>query len=173
MSEGKLVYEPSETTHWKTLFKNKMQLLGSQNLNEGEELVVVIETVSTQIIKDKNGGEETVPVVTFSNAPPMALNITNAKTIANLYGNRYEDWIGKAIQVYAVTVKAFGDVTMALRVRSKIPVDNVDLGPYIEALESCETLEDLQEVYLALPKNIRAGVVKNKDEAKRRLSDVN
>ena len=34
-----IVYEPSQTTHWKNLFPNKTMLLGSHNLNEGEELV--------------------------------------------------------------------------------------------------------------------------------------
>ena len=35
-----LVFEPSATQHWKTLFPNKSAILGSHHLNEGEELQV-------------------------------------------------------------------------------------------------------------------------------------
>ena len=34
-----IIYEPSKTTHWRNLFESKSMLLGSHNLNEGEELV--------------------------------------------------------------------------------------------------------------------------------------
>ena len=72
-----LVFEPSQTTHWKNLFPSKMMLLGSQNLNPGEELIATISSVEAQEIKNKNGKPDIVPVARFENAPPMVLNIPN------------------------------------------------------------------------------------------------
>ena len=115
MSE--IVYQPSQTTHWRNLFESKSMLLGSHNLNEGEELVAQIQTVSVQEIKNTNGKKEKVPVVNFFNAPPMVLNITNSKTIESLYGPYAHNWEGRYIQIFATKVKAFGLEQMALRIR--------------------------------------------------------
>jgi len=74
-----IIYQPSVTTHWRNLFESKSMLLGSHNLNEGEELVCEIQSTSIEVIKNKNGKDERVPVLCFNNAPPMVLNITNTK----------------------------------------------------------------------------------------------
>lgn len=161
-----VVYEPSATTHWKNLFPNKMLLLGSQNLNAGEELVAEIDSVEVQVIKSQKGDEEQVPVVKFTNAPPMVLNITNAKTIAGLYGNTYDLWKGRSIQVYAVPIKAFGQQTEALRVREAIPDTNQDLSAYEELLRECKSMDDLKKTFGELPKHLKPKLVQIKDEVK-------
>ncbi len=104
MSETKLVYEASETTHWKNLFPNKMLLLGSQNLKAGEELIAEIASVEISAIKDQKGNDSRVPVVTFTNVAPMVLNITNTRILASLYGENYDAWVGKSIQIYATKI---------------------------------------------------------------------
>lgn len=165
-----LVYEPSETTHWKNLFPNKTLLLGSHNLNPGEELIAKIKSVIVQEIKNKNGDTERVPVVSFENAPPMVLNITNSRTIANLYGELYDRWVGCSIQVYATKVKAFGQETMALRIREAIPDTNEDVTTYADALRSCTTMQDLQAVFMKIPKHIKPRLVSVKDEMKETIN---
>ena len=75
-----IVYQPSQTTHWRNLFESKTMLLGSHNLNEGEELVAQISNVAIQEIRNQNGKTEKVPVANFFNAPPMVLNITTSVT---------------------------------------------------------------------------------------------
>lgn len=168
MSE--IVYEPSQTTHWKNLFPNKMQLLGSQNLNEGEELIAEIYSVSTNEIRNKDGKTEQVPVLTFNNAPPMVLNITNTRTIASLYGERYDQWAGRSIQIFAVQVKAFGQVGMALRVREAIPQTQEDLSTFEKKLNECADLSELQKVFTAIPKHLKTRLVATKDKRKGELS---
>jgi len=164
-----IIYEPSHTTHWKNLFPSKTLLLGSHNLNEGEELVAEISNVEIQEIVNTNGQKERVPVVTFTNAPPMVLNITNSRTIATLYGELYDHWIGKRIQVFATQVKAFGEVTMALRIRNVIPADNEATGDIEAQLRACESMDELKKTFMDLPKHLKPQLEAVKDEMKASL----
>lgn len=170
MSENVLVFEPSKTTHWKNLFPSKTQLLGSHNLNEGEELVAEIVEVKVEKIKDQNGREEQVPIIRFTNAPPMVLNITNSKTISALYGDLYTGWKGRSIQLYATKIKAFGEETMALRVRKAIPNTNIDTTQYANQLRACKNMEELKQVFTKLPIHVKPLVENIKDEMKGKLN---
>lgn len=167
-----LIYQPSATTHWKNLFPSKMMLLGSQNLNEGEELVGKIKHVEIQVIKDKAGKEEHVPVVTFNNAPPMVLNITNSKTIAALYGDRYIDWKGKSIQIYTTKIKSFGEYVTALRVRAIIPSCDEDISSHLDSLKACRNLPELQKVYTKMPKHLKIRLIACKDAMKKQIGSA-
>ena len=171
MSET-LIYQPSETTHWKNLFPSKMMLLGSQNLNEGEELDAKIKHVEVQIIKDKNGNEEHVPVVSFYNSPPMVLNITNSKTIAALYGDHYIDWKSKSIQIYTTKVLSFGEYVTALRVRATIPSCDEDISSHLASLESCRNLPELQKVFTKIPKHLKPRLIACKDAMKKQIGSA-
>lgn len=166
-----VIYEPSKTTHWKNLFPQKTLLLGSHNLNEGEELIAEIKSVSLQTIKGKNGKEDQVPVAEFTNAPPMVLNITNCTTIASLYGESYAGWVGKSIQLFATEVKDFGGgKTVGLRVRPTIPTNEAVNQQYADQLQACETLGELKEVFMALPKHIKPQLEQVKNTMKENLS---
>lgn len=165
-----LVFEPSQTTHWKNLFPAKTMLLGSHNLNQGEELIATIKSVSTEIIRDQNGKEEKVPVVKFDSAPPMVLNITNSRTIASLYGEQYDNWIGCAVQIYATKVRSFGSEVMALRIREAKPNIPTDNTAHEKALRACNTLDELKEVFTRLPAHTRTQLTSLKDELKGNLN---
>lgn len=66
---------------------------------------------------DSERGKERKLAVRFSETDaPMLANKTNVKRIAALYGPDTEDWIGKAITLYAEDVRAFGTVHRAIRV---------------------------------------------------------
>ena len=164
-----VIYQPSVTTHWRNLFESKSMLLGSHNLNEGEELVCEISNTGIQTIKNKSGKDENVPVILFTNAPPMVLNITNTKTIAALYGDLYNQWVGKSIQVYATKVKAFGAVTTALRVRPVIPANSIDVKQYVDQLNACGSIDQLKQVFMGLPNNVKPELTSLKDTVKARL----
>lgn len=164
-----IVFQPSTTTHWRNLFENKSMLLGSHNLNEGEELVCEIVNTGLQTIKNKAGKDEQVPVIIFNNAPPMVLNITNTKTIAALYGDLYDKWVGRSIQVYATKVKAFGAVTTALRVRPVIPANSNDLQQYVNTLNACGNIEQLKQAFMSLPNNVKPELTQLKDTIKAQL----
>lgn len=165
-----IIYEPSKTTHWRNLFESKSMLLGSHNLNEGEELIAQIQSVAVQEIKDQKGKAEKVPVITFFNAPPMVLNITNSQTIESLYGPYSHNWVNKYIQIFATKVKAFGKEQLALRIRQKIPTVGEDTGQYERKLKSCKSLSELQSVFMSLPKHLKTTLSPIKDEMKGKLN---
>jgi hypothetical protein len=170
-----IVYEPSQTTHWKNLFPNKTMLLGSHNLNEGEELVAKIRHVEIQAIKNASGKDDKVPVVNFENAPPMVLNITNARTISSLYGERYADWKGQSIQLYVTMVRGYGtaEKVQGLRIRTVIPQTNENVQQYINNMRACTTLGDLQVVFTSIPKHLKPGLVAEKDVIKKTIGASN
>jgi len=113
-----------------------------------------------------------VKYATQANAPPMVLNITNTKMIASLYGDLYDNWVGKNIQVYATKVKAFGSVTTALRVRPIIPANSNDLQKYVNQLNQCGTMEQLKNTFMNLPNNVKPELTSIKDEIKGRLEQA-
>ena len=168
-----IVYEPSQTTHWKNLFPKKTMLLGSHNLNEGEELIAKIDYVEIKNIKNSSGKQESVPIITFKNAPPMVMNITNVKTIASLYGPSYHSWKGQSIQIYAMMVKAFGEEVMGLRVRAAIPDTNENTDQHVNSLNNCTTMQELKKAFTAIPKHLKARLTEDKNIMKKKIGASN
>ena len=87
--------------------------------------------VTVTIAKVK-GGELTAPGGRKSKKPVIymagtekgfAINSTNGKTIATMYGNYVQDWVGKRITIYkSMTRNPNGDGDVeCIRVRPKIP----------------------------------------------------
>lgn len=52
---------------------------------------------------------------------PFLLNKVNAKTIAQLYGKRPSNWVGKWIQLYPTTTERKGEIVDCIRVRPQVP----------------------------------------------------
>lgn len=107
-------------THWKKL--HNPDFLGAWDLDEGQDMVLNITSVTTEKVKNSDGKEEDCIVLKTANTKPFILNATNAKTITKVLGSPYiEDWAGQSIQVFSTKVRAFGDVVDALRVRPTKP----------------------------------------------------
>lgn len=105
-------------THWKKL--HNPDYLGAYSLDEST-MVVEIKKVEKRQIPGADGKKDDAVVAELVGQKPMILNATNMKTIASLYGNYIEDWVGKKIALFVATVKAFGTTTDALRVEAKVP----------------------------------------------------
>jgi hypothetical protein len=107
-------------THWKKHFNPNY--LGSYSLEPGQELVATIIELKDEEVTSPDGNKEVLPVLYLKDQKPMILNKTNAKAIAKVCGSDYvEEWPGNKIQIYSAPVKAFGQVTQALRVRTTAP----------------------------------------------------
>lgn len=111
----------SELTHYKKLVNP--DYLGAYSLDPGKDMVLTIESVNKETITVHKGKEEDLTVARFKeNQKPMILNVTNCKTIADVYGTPYiENWSGKKIQIYATEVKFGSDMVEALRIRPTEP----------------------------------------------------
>ena len=91
-----------------------------------EESSLTIASVEMQTFKTRDGAEEIKPVVSFKGEEKgLVLNKTNSKLIAKaLKSDDTDDWVGKAVTLYAADVEFGGDVVDAIRVRGRAPRPN-------------------------------------------------
>lgn len=90
---------------------------------EGRDVTVTIERVTGGTLVGTGGKSNKKPVLYFKNTEKgLALNITNARVIAGLYGGFDSDtWVGKKITLYPTTT-TFGSQTVGcIRVRNVKP----------------------------------------------------
>lgn len=90
---------------------------------EGRDVTVTIERVKGGTLVGTGGTKNKKPVVYFKGTEKgLALNITNARVIAGLYGGFESDqWIGKRITLYPTTT-TFGSQTVdCIRIRNTVP----------------------------------------------------
>jgi hypothetical protein len=106
-------------THWKKMVNTNY--IGAHDLAPGQELPITIESISHEQVKNMDGKDEQCVVMRIKGAKkPMILNKTNMKIIAKLLGTPYiEEWIGHKIIIYVAKVRAFGEMTEALRVKNQ------------------------------------------------------
>jgi hypothetical protein len=148
-------------THWRKL--KDTNYLGSWDVVD-KELILTIKNIETKKVSTPDGKTEELPVMTFTeDYKPMILNATNFKNIAKAHGSNFiEDWIGKKISIYITSVKAFGSVVDALRIKPSAPkVEKPELTPdnpkfeSIKAkLKSGETTIDTVKQYFNISDNV-------------------
>ena len=111
----------SEQTHWRKL--TNPDYLGAYALEPGQDITATIKSVRVENIIGADGKKEDCPVMRFvEQIKPMILNVTNAKTLEKLFKTPFiENWSGRKIQIGVESVKAFGDVVDALRIRKFLP----------------------------------------------------
>lgn len=108
----------TEKTHWRKLQDNKY--LGAYSLPDEGDLVVVIESVARELIDASEGHTEDACVAHLAGGLlPWIVNITNAKSIARLYGEYIEDWVGKTVTLYRDKTKMDGEMVDCIRVRAE------------------------------------------------------
>jgi len=180
MAETKIITKKEKglNRHWKN-FLDK-DYLGSHNLEEGEEMLLTIAKYEGEelVFNSLTKMEEPKQVLYFEeDVPKMILNITNANTLATLYGTHPENWIGKQIQVYKINGNWRNPVTKekvteALRIRDFIPRFDVDVEKYKSELDKATDLNELKSIWVKLPASVRNNkdVAQHKDELKAKLS---
>lgn len=111
--------------HFKSYFDH--ELIGAWDL-QGRDVTVKIESVNAG--KVGHGGKAAKkPILTFKGRngdKRMACNVTNAKTIAGMYGTDTTAWIGKSITLYPTTTQFGNETHECIRVRPKIPTGKVE-----------------------------------------------
>lgn len=90
---------------------------------QGRDVTVVIDRVKAGVLTGVGGKKNKKPILYFRGKEKgLGLNITNARTIAGMYGGfESEKWIGKSITLYPSTT-TFGDKTVdCIRIRPEVP----------------------------------------------------
>lgn len=96
------------------------QHIGAWDLG-GREVVVVIEAVKGGKVGHGEKASKK-PIIKFrGKEKTLACNITNAGTIAKLYGNDTREWIGKAITLYPTTTTFGRETVDCVRVKPQFP----------------------------------------------------
>ena len=97
--------------------------LGSWDVPDGEDLVLTIDHVEQNDVKNERGSERKLTIHFAERGyKPMILNTTNAKRIGKVAGsNKVENWEDLRIAIYTEKVTAFGGTTDALRIREYAP----------------------------------------------------
>lgn len=89
---------------------------------QGRDVTVTIAKVAGVTLVAQGNRKSKKPVVWFERTEKaLALNKTNAKTIAAMYGNDTETWVGKRITLYPTTTTFGSETVEAIRVRPRIP----------------------------------------------------
>ena len=97
--------------------------LGSWDVPDGEDLVLTIDHVEQNDVKNERGSERKLTLHFAERGyKPMILNTTNAKRIGKVAGsNKVENWENLRVAIYTEKVTAFGGTTDALRIREYAP----------------------------------------------------
>lgn len=106
---------------------------------QGRDVTVTVKEVRAAKVKDTEGKEQKKPIVFFKESHDdrgLVLCKTNGKTIAALYGNLTETWIGKRITLFPTTTAAFGQTVECIRVRPKEPQKGKAAGEFAEPSEA-------------------------------------
>ena len=99
------------------------------------------------LLRLQNARGEDVPL-------PLALNKTNAKAIARLYGNDPRKWAGHLIALYATTTDVGGETKDCIRIRNEDPAKRARKGgkPKPEQAPEREPGDDQdEEMHAAAP----------------------
>jgi hypothetical protein len=89
---------------------------------EGKAVVVKIRDVKAGELTAQGGRKSKKPVVYFDGKEKgLALNKTNARAIANLYGNDTDKWIGQRITLYPTTTMFGAENVECVRVKPEKP----------------------------------------------------
>lgn len=114
-------------THFRSLF-DAGKYLGAWHLPAGKDSVVEIESVTGGVLE--SGTVKTKkPILRLRGKRLLfALNKTNAKTIARLYGQDVEQWAGKSIALYIGETRDpdGGGKCACIRIRPKRPDGSAD-----------------------------------------------
>lgn len=145
-----------EKIHWKKAFNS--EYIGSSDLEDYNDIVLTIKEVRQEITKGTKEKEMKNIAYFVENMKPMILNATNCKAVRKLAGgsNFINDWKNIRATIYVErNVKAFGEITDALRIRSTPPAPiqtkkDIDVTVAILNLTGCTNQEELRSVYLGL-----------------------
>lgn len=89
----------------------------------GRDVTLTIESVKAGVLVGEGGKKAKKPIIKFvGKEKTFACNITNARTIAGMYGPKTEDWIGRRITIYPTMTQFGGKEMEAIRVRPTIPL---------------------------------------------------
>lgn len=90
----------------------------------GKDCTVTISRVTAGELTALGGRKSKKPLCYFKESKsgkPLALNATNCRVIAALFGPDTDDWIGRQITLYPTETQMAGETVQCIRVRPQVP----------------------------------------------------
>jgi hypothetical protein len=110
-------------TDYRSLYDK--DFIGAWDLKDDKDVTVTITKVIGGNLTGQGGRKTKKPVIYMRGTEKgFAVNATNGKTIAAMYGKHVEDWVGKRITLYKSTTRdpSGGDQEVeCIRVRPRVP----------------------------------------------------
>ena len=110
-------------SHWRTL--QDRDYLGHFDLVDSSgspvDVTVTIAKVEARGIKSERGTKKGAVIGFLGKEKAMIFNTTNLKTLAGMYGDQYEAWIGKRCTLYSTTTSSPEGTVGCIRVRPTVP----------------------------------------------------
>jgi hypothetical protein len=105
--------------HYRAMFDS--EYLGAWDL-KGRDVTVTIREVRSGKVKGDAGRSSAKAIIFFKGAEKgMVCNITNARTIAGLYGTDTEKWVGKKVILWPTVTEMAGETKDCIRIRPTVP----------------------------------------------------
>ena len=118
-------------TDYRSLYDK--EFIGAWDLKDDKDTTVTITKVVGGNLVGQGGRKSKKPIVYMKGTEKgFAVNATNGKTIATMYGKNIEDWIGKRITLYKSTTRdpSGGDAEVeCIRVRPRVPAPSPQQAP--------------------------------------------
>lgn len=129
-------------THYRNLF-DPGKYLGAWHLPTDRDAVVVIESCAGGVLEQGQRKTRKPIVKLRGKTLLLALNKTNAKTIANMYGVDVTKWAGQSIALYVGETRdpESGGKCACIRVRPTKPSKGLEGGEINEAASPAEAAQ--------------------------------
>lgn len=89
---------------------------------DGRDVTLQIEKVFAGEVQGEKGRKSKKPIIKFvGKDKKLAVNKTNGKTIAALYGKETEQWVGQGLTLYPTTTDFGGETVECIRIRPVKP----------------------------------------------------
>jgi hypothetical protein len=120
--------------------------LGAWDIPDSKDVTVTITAVAAGELTSVGGKKSKKPVISVRGSPKkLAVNATNGRTIATMYGKNIEGWVGKKITLYKSTTRdpSSGGETECVRIRPQVPAAKPQSAEETLAPSSTESSADL------------------------------
>lgn len=108
------------------IYTSGSQWLKSEDLG-GRSVIVKIESVDAVTLPNEDKQKLEVGFVGSDKA--LLLNVTNARTIADLFGSDTDDWLGHEIELFVMPVQGPNGMTKGIRVKAPADSAQQNLAP--------------------------------------------
>ena len=107
--------------HWKSMMDREYIFYFDL---DGKDRTLTIDRVVAGELVGEGGRKSKKPLCYFKevkSGKPLALNSTNSRTIAGMYGDNTDDWPGKRVTLFPTKTQMGGEERGCIRIRPRIP----------------------------------------------------